>query len=267
MFRKAAKYLLLPILLLGSSAPVAAQQFVVDDAAIVDRGACQLEAWTGESSTWLLPACQFIPRTELTLGAGFVPENGGRSWEWVAQAKVSLREMQDNTAGVGLVFGVGMDPIGQAAGSRVSGAFAYLPVSLPLAGERVTLHGNLGWHYERDSDEHDHHHHGHNHDDGSHGHHGVTWGVRGDAVVAPRITVIAELFGEDAGRERVLAASAEAEQVPLPCGSERPRCSATWSSRSRTPAAGPDRRGDPPPAGRPAHPTTAPTCSRNCRAR
>lgn len=198
MFRNAAKYLLLPILLLGYSAPAAAQQFVVDDAAIVDRGACQLEAWSGESSTWLLPACQFIPRTELTLGAGFVPDNGGRSWEWVAQAKVNLREMQDNMAGVGLVFGVGMDPIGQTAGSRVSGAFAYLPVSLPLANERVTLHGNLGWHFERDSDEHDHH--DHSHADGSRGHHGVTWGVRGDVVVAPRFTVIAELFGEDAGR-------------------------------------------------------------------
>jgi hypothetical protein len=83
-----------------------AQQFVVDDAAIADYRACQLEAWHGRLSCRILPACSFSPRFELTAGIGFLDDHGnGRETEYVVEAKYVFREMQPN--GVGFDYGPG----------------------------------------------------------------------------------------------------------------------------------------------------------------
>jgi len=181
MFRPLSLGSVVPALLWVCSAPVAAQQFAVDDAGLVDRGGCQLEMWAGEASTWLLPACHLIPRTELTFGVGFVPEHGGRAWEWLAQGKVNLREAREGAVRVALVAGLVMTPLGGVAPSSVGGAYAYLPVSVAFGAERLILHGQVGWGYEA-------------YDAGQHV---LNWGARSDVALTARLVFIAEVFGED----------------------------------------------------------------------
>jgi hypothetical protein len=41
-----------------------------------------------------------------------------------------------------------------SAGRAVPGVFAYVPASLSVADDRLILHANLGWHFERDEHEH-----------------------------------------------------------------------------------------------------------------
>jgi hypothetical protein len=94
------------------------------------------------------------------------------------------------------VAGLGFGPLSQVAGEGVAGAFAYVPVSLSSVGDRLILHGNLGWHFER-------HGHGHHHQaDDAHedAHHALTWAARGDLllpITGERFTLIGELFGEN----------------------------------------------------------------------
>lgn len=159
-----------------------AQQFVVDDAAIAGPRSCQLEAWWGEAEAWVLPACQFIPRTEITLGfshldAGF----GGRDFHGVVEGKLLLRDSEEERWGWGLVVG-GALPLEE--GSTPTSAWAYIPLSLNVQAIQAVFHLNAGWGFERE-----------NHLDHTHDHHGLAWGVRSDVGVAPRLTLIGELFG------------------------------------------------------------------------
>jgi hypothetical protein len=166
---------------------------------IVDRRACQLEAWHGEAASWLFPACHLIPGVELTAGAGRVRGGNGREVEYVFQAKAPLREPEPGRPGVGVVAGLGFGLLSQVLGRGAAGAFAYIPVTLPLADERLTLHVNLGWAFERDEHEHA----GVVHDEA---HHALTWAARGDVVLpltlagAQRLALIAEVFGENRWR-------------------------------------------------------------------
>jgi hypothetical protein len=179
-------------------APGAAQQFVTDDAAIADRGACQLEAWHGRTESRIEPACTLLPNMELTAGVGWIDEGGpDREVEWALEAMYLFREMAPGRVGVGLIAGFGLHPSRQATDERLEEVFAFVPMSYTTPGERLILHANLGWHYETD---HDHGHtHGHAHDQEG-GHHALTWGLRADVpipVAADRFTLIGELFGED----------------------------------------------------------------------
>ncbi|MDQ3606314.1 MAG: hypothetical protein M3418_09060 [Gemmatimonadota bacterium] len=182
---------LLLLLAAGMAAPAAAQQFVTDDATVTAHRACQLEGWYGEAASWVLPACRFFRPLEITAGVGFVAdEDGGRAAEYVLQGKTLFRELQPNGYGVGLVMGIGVDPLAQATGRRIEGVYAFLPLSLSLAGDRLLLHLNPGWHFERDA-----HDHGGRVQDAAH--HAFTWAFRGDLVLTERFTLIGELFGED----------------------------------------------------------------------
>lgn len=81
---------ILGIALMGAlpAAPAGAQQYVVDDAAIVDPNACQVEAWHGERSSWILPACQLLGNVEISAGVGFLDEGEGlRETEYAVEAK------------------------------------------------------------------------------------------------------------------------------------------------------------------------------------
>jgi hypothetical protein len=179
----AAAFLLVP------PAEAGAQQFVTDDAALVDLRACQFEAWLGQTASWILPACRPIRGLELTAGIGYLAVDGEASAEYVVQAKTVFRELAPGGLGIGLVAGAGIDPLTQVTGGRVAGLFAYVPASLSLAAERLILHGNLGWHFERDD-------HGHPHGEDE-GHHALTWAGRADLVLSDRFVLIGELFGED----------------------------------------------------------------------
>jgi len=170
-----------------------AQQFVTDDAAITDARSCQVEAWHGESASWVLPACNPFSGMEFTAGVGFVGTGDGRQTEYVLQAKSLLRETEPGRPGIGLVAGLGIGRIGQISGRAVSGAFAYVPVTALLTGDRLIAHANAGWQYEREE---------HDHGGDSHrvGHHGFGWALRADAGLSPRFTALGELFGQNGGR-------------------------------------------------------------------
>jgi len=184
------------LLILAFPLTSGAQQFVVDDAAIADHGACQVEAWHGRTASWVQPACTLVPNLEITAGVGWIDHGEpDREVEWTVEAKYLFREMAPGRFGVGLIAGVGVDPSAGATGDRFEEVFAYVPISYTTPGERLLLHANFGWHYESAHG----HDHGHGHDDeGSH--YAMTWGVRADApipVAADRFTLIGEIFGED----------------------------------------------------------------------
>jgi hypothetical protein len=183
------------VLALGMATPAEAQQLIAEDAAIVERGACQLEAWHGEEESWILPACHFIPGLEIEAGIGFLTGHGnGREMEWVVQGKYLVRETPTNGVGFGVILGFEFDPGADAGGNRLAGVYATVPVTLSLRDDRVLLHGNLGWHFERDD-------HGHAHG-GEHdlGHHALTWAARADVALplaGERVSWIGEIVGED----------------------------------------------------------------------
>jgi len=171
------------------------QQFVTDDAALVGHRACQVEVWHGERASWLQPACQPLRRLEITAGLGSVPGNGGRSAEHVLEGKALLREMTPGGLGIAAVGGLGFGALAEMSDGMKS-AFAYVPVSVSLAADRLILHVNAGWHFERDVHEHN----GVQHADA---HHAATWAARADLLLPfadDRLTVIGELYGEDRDR-------------------------------------------------------------------
>lgn len=170
---------------LGTPDVLLTQQFVTDDAAIVDVGACQLEGWIGESARWILPACQVVRGVELTAGLGAVVRNGGHAAQYVLQMKHIVHELAPGAAAVGLVAGVGFDRASQVIGGRETTVFAYVPVSGASVGERAVVHANAGWrHALREHEQ------------------AFTWALRGDLVVpgtGERVVAIGEMFGDGPG--------------------------------------------------------------------
>ena len=65
------------ILLLAAADAHAARPMIVDDARIVDPGACQVEAWRrfnrDSQENWVLPGCNLSGNVELTLGSAELP--------------------------------------------------------------------------------------------------------------------------------------------------------------------------------------------------
>lgn len=165
-----------------------AQQFVTDDAAVVEYRAVQLEGWHGESSSWILPAFQLIPNLEITTGIGRVVEEGVRKTEYVAQGKYLFQERTDSSLGVGIVAGAGFGRLPQVVGGAVAVAFAYVPISVAVLADRVVVHANAGWLFNRRGDP------------LGGGSHVFNWALRTDATLAAacdRFTLIAEFFGEN----------------------------------------------------------------------
>jgi hypothetical protein len=101
--------------------PAVTQQFVVEEAIGYDPGACFLEGWHGSTASWLLPACQVLPRLEVLAGGGTVVTDDGRVTEFLLQAKVLLHEGGDDSFGIGLVAGMGLDPFTGRDGRRIPG--------------------------------------------------------------------------------------------------------------------------------------------------
>ena len=179
------------VVAIAFASPAFAQQWDVDDAEIVDPGACQVEAWHGERASWILPACQPFRTLEVSLGAGFIDAGDGhRDVEYAVEVKTLFRALATNDWGLGLVVGIGPDPSAAEIDGRFGDVYVFVPASLSLMDDGLVLHGNVGWEWERDGHEHD----GHVHDDD---HHHLTWGLRSDVALTERFTLIGEIFGED----------------------------------------------------------------------
>jgi hypothetical protein len=168
------------------SGQLAAQQLVTDDATIVEYRACQLEAWHGRRDSWILPACQPVRNLEVTLGAGFLRNRaGGRSPELLLQAKTLLQPIGDGRRGWALAAGGAFTAQPGLGHRRFSSAFVNLPVTGLYGYDRLYLHGNVGWEFRRFESP----------AGEITGSHAMTWGVRGDFVLAPRLVALAEVFG------------------------------------------------------------------------
>jgi hypothetical protein len=160
-----------------------AQQWVVDDAAITEPGACQVEAWWGEAEQWVLPACTLLPRTEVTLGAGWFDRGaGGTDPHLFAEAKLLGRDSDALRWGWGVVVGTALSLDGDT--DRVSQLFAYVPVTVNLEAIPLVLHANAGWALEREL-----------HGDHAHDHRGLLWGMRGDLALSDRLALLGEVSG------------------------------------------------------------------------
>ncbi len=151
-----------------------------DDAAVVDRGACQLETWIGltrsDRGIWLNPSCNPFGNTEFALGGGHVREDGGRDYTLVQwQFKQLLRAYTDTQAGFAVAFG-GEHVRGDDARTTFINGIA----TLPLAGQAQLLHLNLGASLARDA---------------SSRLTRAAWGLAYDAEVAASTRVAAEGFG------------------------------------------------------------------------
>jgi hypothetical protein len=182
-------------------AGAAAQQFVTDDAEIVDYRACQVEVWRGETASWLLPACQVIRNLEIAAGMGFVEGENGRSAEHVVEGRLSPRKIAPGV-GMGFVAGVSFRSVAGLPSRGRGGIHAYIPVSMAIAEDRVHLHANAGWQAARDEPDEATHvvRHGATPDDARHE---ATWAARADVILPPareRFTLIGEVFGEGGGR-------------------------------------------------------------------
>jgi hypothetical protein len=162
--------------------PIQAQQWVVDDAAVTEHGACQVEAWWGENEQWVLPACTALPRTEIAVGVGRFDRGAGATPHLFGQAKLLGRDVDTLRWGWGAVVGAALS-FG-SDGDRVGQILAYVPVSLDLETLPLVLHGNAGWALEREI-----------HDDHSHDRRGFLWGLRGDLALGGRLGLLAEVSG------------------------------------------------------------------------
>jgi hypothetical protein len=181
------------------SAPSAqAQQFVTDDAWIVGYGACQVEAWHGEVSSWIQPACQPIRNLEITAGPGFPFSDGERETRLTLEGKVLLREGNGRSPAVSVVVGTEAEALSQLYRERPPLLFAYVPVTTELVEDRFLLHLNLGLESERREEE------AGNGGEATKGsRRAATGAARADLVppiAAERVTLVAELYGEAEGR-------------------------------------------------------------------
>ncbi len=168
---------------LAAGAAHAGSPMVVDDAGIVAPGSCQLESWRRQSrpatEIWALPACNLGSGLELTAGGAVLTARGARAErEVLVQAKTLLRPLDDGGWGIALAVG-GVRHVG----TGTTDMYAYLPATRAFAGDALLVHANLGWLREGASRR-DH----------------LSWGVGSEWRLARRTSLLAETFGQDAGR-------------------------------------------------------------------
>lgn len=164
----------------------AGRPLTTEDAAIVEAKGCQVESWIDRSSSattgWIVPACNFGLNTELQAGFARTRADGqARFSEAYVQAKTLLREMTDDEPwGVGLVVGATKRPRNETHrgwdNPYILGVFTQAICNTPL-----TLHANAGWARDREARR------------------DLTlWGVALEAAVNDRLTLLGEVYGQNA---------------------------------------------------------------------
>jgi hypothetical protein len=108
----------------------------------------------------VLPVCTPVHNLELSLGFIAVRDDGTREdgrptghFEYVVQGRTVFKPLATNTWGAGFVAGTGRDPALAGTSAEVRSYYAYLPLSRSLARDRVVLHQNTGWVYQRGAGE------------------------------------------------------------------------------------------------------------------
>lgn len=157
----------------------------VEDAAVVERDGCQVEAWIDRShdvtKAWLVPACNFGLNTEWQAGFARARADGeSRYAEAYVQAKTVWRDLTETEPwGVGMVLGVTKRPLDESRRDWQH-PYALGIFTQKLCGAPVLFHANLGW--TRDAQ----------------ARRDLTlWGVAVEGEVSDRVTLLAEAFGEN----------------------------------------------------------------------
>ena len=174
-------------MLYGAPGLHAAQPYTTDDARLLDKGVCQLEAGKQENRDnrefWLLPACNPTGNLELTLGLSRFVEPDGNRHQYVFQGKGLFRKMDGGNPGLGWVAGVrghGTTAENRQRISNVYGSFLY---SQPFLDERLVVHLNAGALHDRDQSR-----------------DLATWGTAMEFALNERFTLIGEFFGDSRTR-------------------------------------------------------------------
>ena len=161
----------------------AGRPMATDDAAVLEPGACQVEAWTerrrDERAYWLNPGCNPWGNTDFSLGVGRARSDEAGSATLTAwQIKHLLRPVQNGAFGLALAVGAERN---RRVHNRALGDLAYKGiVTVPLLDDDWLMHANLGAVRERAE--------------------GLrrtrsTWALALDRAVAPHTRVSAETFG------------------------------------------------------------------------
>lgn len=176
------------LVLLGLWLPtqaMAARPFVTDDARLTTAGSCQLETWVrsyrDSHEVWALPACNPTGNLEFTVGAGRARTDGERGTnDHVFQLKTLFRPLSTNGWGWGLGVGTVRHPSINPGPNLLGNTYAYVPMSFSFLDDRVVVHANVGWLKERATQRHN-----------------ATWGMGSELQAAPRVTLVAEAFGDN----------------------------------------------------------------------
>ncbi|WP_211466740.1 hypothetical protein [Collimonas silvisoli] len=159
----------------------------VDDAAIVEPHACQLESWLrfnrDGSERWIMPACNATGNLEVAAGGALQRDVQGLYMAHAQiQLKTVLKKLQTNGVGIGLIAGADRE---SEAGSRENfrHSYAKIPLSVSLWDDALSLHANLGVHYANTQHT-----------------ARMTWGLGMEKLLSRRFTLIAEIYGEDKGK-------------------------------------------------------------------
>ncbi|ROH88193.1 hypothetical protein ED236_01600 [Pseudomethylobacillus aquaticus] len=175
------------IALLLSASAHAARPFVTDDARLTRAGGCQLESWTrlysNSSELWALPACNPGGNLEVTLGTGLSRQHGaGTTADYVLQLKTLFRELQPNGWGIGIAAGVISHPEASPGPNQLGNRYLYIPYSASFMDDALVIHLNLGVLRDRETDR-----------------HSATWGSGAELALTPRLSGVAEMYGDDRG--------------------------------------------------------------------
>ena len=179
-------------LLVAAALPAfAGRPLTTEDASVLEDKACQVEAWVDRSREatqgWLVPACNFGANIEWQAGFARTREAGSsRFSEAYFQAKTFWRPAEDAPWAIGLVTGVARKQRETHRGWE--NPYVIVPVSVTSASSATTFHFNVGWSHDRDGSR-----------------NATLWGVAAETALSPRLTLVAEAFGENAARAFVRA--------------------------------------------------------------
>lgn len=164
--------------------------YVVDDAALVDPGSCEVETWysradsdTDEVSGRL--TCNVVPNLDLAVAVSRFSPDSETAVE--LEAKTLFREMDASGWAWGLtVIGHFSDSM-----SEFDGVEAYIPVTKALT-DNLDVHTNVGFAYEHDGDD------------------VAIWGLGAEYALGGGVSLIGETYGShEGGTELQVGARAE----------------------------------------------------------
>lgn len=163
----------------------AGRPMIVEDATILAPNACQLESWMqdsrGSTEYWAVPACNFTGNLELALGGARLADDAGHTTVSTIQGKSILRALQKNGWGTAIVIDAERRTSGNTG--AIDNLYGSGIVSFSFSDDRTLIHTNLG--ARRSLDEHRTY---------------LTWGIGQETKLSERISMTAEIFGEQRGK-------------------------------------------------------------------